>query len=622
MPTVAISKVEKNVTSQPRQILPVITSIVGGNSGVLTFKLIRTLSELDLYFPDITNRDSYVELINNGAVLYLGRVSKSDEDLNKSNLLIGFPGRSIVSSRNLYTDYQNEFSKSRYTFFTEKLNLDKNSVYALNNRSNTLSYNLTLTGIPNNGDYFVLPTEDNNAGVLYLFVDGNNINFPPDIKRYWVTTTKYVQRKSTISEQLTEIKNVIFSNEQYGYSNKVYNEITSNSLFLAYDSPKLNYSFSGLHNSKIDIDYDYNLNRCLFDSYDKSENDFDVICEIVSKIPGVSYDRINIEFQFPNLFELQVNISYDNYAEVFSGDFDSSSANYIVDLINNNSKIINFSWYAGNLENLTGFTGSTTIEKQNKFRSYLTSNSLFILSRANILSYTIGDWTDKIAKINQNVYSSYMLLDDKPFEDTASISIYHSALIERAKKYNVAVGINWIKGETLTNYDYEYLFVFGDKVSTENNLKPNILSIIPVVSLISQDIYLGEFSYNILETLDILQPDGQVESSSRYFNKYTKGIPNRLDELYSTNRDTTLTAKIALLKVMKTITGQLKEAIPDVAEIQVNEILNNVRLMFAYIDSIGIYSYEKTRLLLKLTVTITSVKLCITNKKLNIEINL
>lgn len=158
MPTVAISKVEKNVTSQPRQILPVITSIVGGNSGVLTFKLIRTLSELDLYFPDITNRDSYVELINNGAVLYLGRVSKSDEDLNKSNLLIGFPGRSIVSSRNLYTDYQNEFSKSRYTFFTEKLNLDKNSVYALNNKSNTLSYNLTLTGIPNNGDYFVLPT--------------------------------------------------------------------------------------------------------------------------------------------------------------------------------------------------------------------------------------------------------------------------------------------------------------------------------------------------------------------------------------------------------------------------------------------------------------------------------
>ena len=227
MPTVAISKVEKNVTSQPRQILPVITSIVGGNSGVLTFKLIRTLSELDLYFPDITNRDSYVELINNGAVLYLGRVSKSDEDLNKSNLLIGFPGRSIVSSRNLYTDYQNEFAKSRYTFFTEKLNLDKNSVYALNNKSNTLSYNLTLTGIPNNGDYFVLPTEDNNAGVLYLFVDGNNINFPPDIKRYWVTTTKYVQRKSTISEQLTEIKNVIFSNEQYGYSNKVYNEITS-----------------------------------------------------------------------------------------------------------------------------------------------------------------------------------------------------------------------------------------------------------------------------------------------------------------------------------------------------------------------------------------------------------
>ena len=73
---------------------------------------------------------------------------------------------------------------------------------------------------------------------------------------------------------------------------------------------------------------------------------------------------------------------------------------------------------------------------------------------------------------------------------------------------------------------------------------------------------------------------------------------------------------------MKTITGQLKEAIPDVAEIQVNEILNNVRLMFAYIDSIGIYSYEKTRLLLKLTVTVTSVKLCITNKKLNIEINL
>lgn len=621
MPTVSISKVEKNVTSQPRQILPVITSVVGGNSGVLTFKLIRTESELDLYFPDITNRKSYLELFNNDAVLYLGRVNKSNEGLNLSNVLIGFPDRSIISSLDLYADYETEFQKPRYTFFTEKLELEKVEVKAIENESNTLSYSLTLTGIPDNGDYFVLPTEDNNAGVLYLFVDGDDINFPPDIKRYWISSTKYVQRKQTVSEQLTEIINVIYSDDQYGYSDKVYHEVSSDNLFLAYETPMLNYSFSSLHNSEIVADLDYNINRILFDSYDQDTNDFDVICKITSKIPGVSYNRINVSFQFPNLFELQVTITYDNYSEVYSGNFDSSSSNYIVDLINDNSKLINFDWYAGNLEKLTGFTG-TTLEKQNKFRSYLTDNSPFSLYRSKIFDYTLGDWTDKVAKINQNIYTSYLVLDDKPFNDTASIGIYHSTLIARAKKYNMAVGINWVKGESIQDYEYENLFVFGDDVSTGNDTESDILSIIPSVVLISTNEYLGEFEYNILKTLDILSENGQVENSSRYFNKYTRGVPNRLDELYSTNRDTTLIAKIALIKVMKTITGRLKEAIPDVSEIKVTEILNNVRLMFNYIDSIGIYSYQKTRTILKLTVSITSVKLAISNKKLNIEINL
>lgn len=643
MPSIEINKVNIITSNNNIQLYPVI-SILGDcpNGGATGYKLITSQSELDVFFPSIKNKKSINKLLEYGNIV-IGRQYKKpennkDQEINNcAHIRIGTP---LMVPQVSY-DYES------VTDIREFNQLDSFSCYELINGRSTYRYKITIKdGLTENSKPLILMVPLDGATRTVSYVHGdytsinnksgevrvlpNNLTSETDLKNHLVAEIGQILRNSGTGD-------VINTDDKYFY--------------LTFNSPVPVYY---LNHESVKIEPDLSeLPRRLYqgDNY---------ICTIKSKLPGYDYNRIKVSISFLGLYIIVVLVDFDGYKETHQGIInDDSSPNYIDYVIERDSNLIHFSWnllkllYNKNTNYINQYIlgdNNTDIlddyEVYTKIREYLSGIDIR-LTGAKQLEYSNEDWEYSALRLKKSCYKPYIITellerpkildDDKPNdnilnEEQIRLRKVRESLVSVASKFNSVIGFNYYDIETiLYNSTYEFLFyIHGNPIYDKDTY---VLPIIPLLNLAQMDMFLGNVPCDFLEPNtnngdSIVDSNNIIKESYNkiiYSNNYYTGYPNRLDKILSHKGDYRLSAIIALLKVTKTFTTFLEMEMPYVEEAECSNVINRIRGLFSYIDNISISSFIKDpskRNHLKLVLTITSKKLNIINKKLNINIRI
>lgn len=597
MPTVSIGHVDIKKSNNDSIYLPVQTALVDSPSGVSDAKIVRCKEDLNIFFPDILNRQSYLDILDAGDLLLLKRISNSLDKFNKANVSIGCIDQAAVAYRNTSIDLYNPGDLpipgsptfSSIPTFSDVVNLERSSI--------TLSLVLELSSPMVNGDYVAISTKSGNAILFYV----GSVSFQ---KYGWQET--YEVTGNTVKEQLSFIKSKI-DGDCYNSS------IKGNTLQVTYSDFVKSYKCFSLSGGSLDVNSEYNTARLLKTHYSNdSDPTYSGVCYIESKYSGPEYCNILVDFSFPSNDIVQIKFTLGQYSESYTGTVSSNpsqdyslsgiqSLRYIEDIINENSKIVTLDW---------GFLGEVFDEET---MTELSSHT-YHLYNAHKIEYTFDDVRTSLNRLYSSSISSYLIFDTRPNVIGFNEAQYQNLLIEKARKFNCALCINY-KGFSNLDSDYSnrVAYISGD-VRSVWDLSVQVLPVTPFCRLSAFNEFLGIVPYNVFSEHDTLPVN---------VNSYTVGKPNRLDHMVSANgRYSNFVVEVAMLKVTKTITNYLRTLVPNVNRKAVNNLINTISNRFSYVDHATIDSYQQSMNSVIVGINITSTELNVRNRKLNIEIEL
>lgn len=642
MPNIVLSHINVNKESSKVTLKPIISGVIDSDSGaVLEPVIVSTVDELDIYFPNSRNRQSYVDLISSGNLLNLVRVPFEEDisELNYTSLVVGKPGQLPYMSLNVNSTKKSLFESwrsdslfrtgipTRYTRLIESYESLSNKLMS---GERTFGYKLTIP-TPKPLSYFVVRGTSgvyNNSEVLFIYDSLNRSD--SDIVRLLGfrldNNIKIVRLGNTSLATVTERIRSITD------PNKCRVAVIGNEIRIQYDSdlPSTVIFSDGV---EIVNDDTYNNLRLLSSLYSFDEK-FNGFCEVTSKYPGRYYNHIWIEFRSPSRGMLEVSVGLDNYSETFVGSILSTKSNYICDLVNLNSKLVNI------VIPLLGGAVEESSDSQialiyNDLERILTSSNTqaihryYLYNKCSNTPKTDGSYHRlAVESINEYDYSTFILVDGFDRDSNISptqYSEYVKALIRKASELNCYLAVNYVPNQSTrpiptltTNEAKERLVLIGGNITRFSDYS-KVLSVIPWLNELSNQDMLGQIRYNF-DNSDSVDPN---LPNTVTINRYSRELSswNYVDDI-KTVGGIQITPYIWSVRITKTINNYLKELIPNVTKDTILSVFETIRRDFKYIDSLELLSYHNDNLgSLTLKIELISVKLNISTKKLIININ-
>lgn len=689
MPTLTLTQTvipSLNTTNSP---VPVMAAVVEAQSGSPDWKLVLAEEDLSVMFPDVKNRATLRELLNTGNPLllrkplhYIGWDDKYSRQ-NKANIIVGWDDQHELGSLDWPVDYLEGIdwtwryplsSMGRFEYIHPQDQpvpadpqyypippdndlvykwLSKYEVYDIYDQRTTYSYVANLFSLPNPGDYFVIPAQNGLSGLVILFGDPTEPFPDDDLPQVWISSVIRVPIKSTIFLQMKAIADVLM--DEFSWWNTMIRfgideETNSGAILIGYPNP-VNRVFKS-RGINLEINMDYNLDRLItravLDVHHidaRPRDNYYGICLAVAKYPGVEYNNITISFEFNVSTAVQVTIKFNELSEVWYGSLDSTKENYIENVINRGSRLVEFTWLGGDLDHVVpSHPEFTRKQRIDYYINKITKGSPYRFFRSRDEEFLIDDWDKSMRSIMYAETAVYTMIDVDPLipgDIPISNSIkYRQFLVNLSNKYNLPTLLNLIlppppadpenptPEEILTlptglGVNQAYI---GDSI--ESYVGEKLLPALGAQSLWGNNLFLGRVIYNVPEILitrnednTIFQDPVAVPIIKIVVNHYNRDI-NRIDELYDVTGDLVFVARVALVKFTKTVTAIIRNSIPDVTELVVWDALEYAKSLLPYVDTATVHSFIKAKNTVQIEIEVTSVHLSITNKILNITINL
>lgn len=639
MPNIVLSHINVNKESSKVTLQPIISGVVDGDSGpVLEPVVVSNEIELDVYFPNLRNRESYVDLLRSGNLLNLVKVPFEEDlsELNYTSLVVGKPGQIPYMSLNVNSTKTKLFEAwsadspfrvgvpARYCRFIDNYESLSNKLMS---GERTFGYKLTIpTTKPLS--YFVLRGtlgSYNNVEVLFIYDSaGRSTN---DILRslgFRLDNNIQVIRlgNTSIAHVTSQIRSVTDSN-------RCRVATIGNEIRIQYD-PDLPSTVAFSDGFKLVNDDTYNNLRLLSSLYSYNGN-FSGFCEITSKWPGKYYNHIWIEFRSPARGTLEVSIGLDDYSETFVGGILSTKSDYICEVINTNSKLINIiiPLLGGAVEESSDSQIALIYNDLERILSGIAGRRYYLYNKCPNTSKADGSYhRAAVESINEYDYSTYLLVDGFDRDSAISptqYSEYIKALISKAEQFNCFTAINYVPNSntrpipslTSTSAKERLILIGGDARRFSDYAK--VMSIVPWVNEISNQDMLGNIRYNF----DNSESTDRSLPNTVKINRYSRDIGslNYVDNV-TTVSGIKVTPIIWSIRITKTINNYLKELIPNVTKSSVVDVFETIKRDFKYIDRLELESYNYDRLgTLTLKIELVSITLNISTKKLIININ-
>jgi hypothetical protein len=689
MPTLTLTQTvipSLNTTNSP---VPVMAAVVEAQSGSPDWKLVLAEEDLSVMFPDVKNRATLRELLNTGNPLllrkplhYIGWDDKYSRQ-NKANIIVGWDDQHELGSLDWPVDYLEGIdwtwryplsSMGRFEYIHPQDQpvpadpqyypvppdddlvykwLSKYEVYDIYDQRTTYSYVANLFSLPNPGDYFVIPAQNGLSGLVILFGDPTEPFPDDDLPQVWISSVIRVPIKSTIFLQMKAITDVLM--DEFSWWNTMIRfgideETNSGAILIGYPNP-VNRVFKS-RGINLEINMDYNLDRLItravLDVHHidaRPRDNYYGICLAVAKYPGVEYNNITISFEFNVSTAVQVTIKFNELSEVWYGSLDSTKENYIENVINRGSRLVEFTWLGGDLDHVVpSHPEFTRKQRIDYYINKITKGSPYRFFRSRDEEFLIDDWDKSMRSIMYAETAVYTMIDVDPLipgDIPISNSIkYRQFLVNLSNKYNLPTLLNLILPPPPTDPENptpeEILTLptglgvnqayIGDSI--ESYVGEKLLPALGAQSLWGNNLFLGRVIYNVPEILitrnednTIFQDPVAVPIIKIVVNHYNRDI-NRIDELYDVTGDLVFVARVALVKFTKTVTAIIRNSIPDVTELVVWDALEYAKSLLPYVDTATVHSFIKAKNTVQIEIEVTSVHLSITNKILNITINL